>query len=404
MGGFGKGEQMRTLILDDDWGKWKFGDTDAVMTFTPKTDDKTPSYDNNVLTFKVAQAKGLNSGDYIASAPGHVANNSQDVELDTSDLAQLEPDTYAVELWITNGVTKKTQVYPSDSYCFFTIDQNTMGVTDISNISNKTLQAVYADLLQKVNAFKQGAAGKDGITPKLVAGTVTKLPSDAQPTFLLTPLPNDPNSYRIDLGLPSGPKGDKGDSIKGEKGDPGEDGVTPHLDKATGDWFVGSLDTMVKAQGPAGEVPDMSQFVKVSALNNQLTTINTAIKSRVTSDQLQAVADANGQTLSKLNSLIGSLSSASASASTSTSVSTSQSKSTSSTSQSQSMSSSISASTSTSASASQSMSSSISASLSTSEQISASASTSTSLSTSLSASASQSASASASTSTSQANG
>lgn len=389
MGGFEKGDKMRTLVLDDDWGKWKFGDTDAVMTFTPKTDDKTPSYDNNVLTFKIAQANGLNSGDYIASAPGHVANNSQDVELDTSDLAQLEPDTYAVELWITNGVTKKTQVYPSDSYCFFTIDQNTMGVTDISNISNKTLQAVYADLLQKVNAFKQGAAGKDGVTPKLIAGNITKLAPDAQPTFLLTPLPNDPNTYRIDLGLPAGPKGDKGDSIKGEKGDPGEDGVTPHIDKATGDWFVGSLDTMVKAQGPAGDVPDMSQFVKVDALNQQLTTINTAIKSRVTSDQLQAVADANGQTLSKLNSLIGSLSSTPASASTSTSASQSQSASTS-------------LSTSTSASALQSMSSSISSSLSTSQSISASASTSTSMSTSLSASASQSASASASTSTSQA--
>lgn len=389
MGGFEKGDKMRTLVLDDDWGKWKFGDTDAVMTFTPKTDDKTPSYDNNVLTFKIAQANGLNSGDYIASAPGHVANNSQDVELDTSDLAQLEPDTYAVELWITNGVTKKTQVYPSDSYCFFTIDQNTMGVTDISNISNKTLQAVYADLLQKVNAFKQGAAGKDGVTPKLIAGNITKLAPDAQPTFLLTPLPNDPNTYRIDLGLPAGPKGDKGDSIKGEKGDPGEDGVTPHIDKATGDWFVGSLDTMVKAQGPAGDVPDMSQFVKVDALNQQLTTINTAIKSRVTSDQLQAVADANGQTLSKLNSLIGSLSSTPASASTGTSASQSQSASTS-------------LSTSTSASALQSMSSSISSSLSTSQSISASASTSTSMSTSLSASASQSASASASTSTSQA--
>lgn len=310
---------MRTLVLDDDWGKWKFGDTDAVMTFTPKTDDKTPSYDNNVLTFKIAQANGLNSGDYIASAPGHVANNSQDVELDTSDLAQLEPDTYAVELWITNGVTKKTQVYPSESYCFFTIDQNTMGVTDISNISNKTLQAVYADLLQKVNAFKQGAAGKDGVTPKLISGNITKLAPDAQPTFLLTPLPNDPNTYRIDLGLPSGPKGDKGDSVKGEKGDPGEDGVTPHIDKATGDWFVGSLDMMVKAQGPSGEVPDMSQFVKVDALNQQLTTINTAIKSRVTSDQLQAVADANAQTLSKLNSLIDSLSSASDSTPTSSS-------------------------------------------------------------------------------------
>ncbi|WP_278556673.1 hypothetical protein [Limosilactobacillus vaginalis] len=76
---------MRTLVLDDDWGKWKFGDTDTVMTFTPKTDDKTPSYDNNVLTFKIAQADGLKSGDYIANAPGHVADNSQDVELDTSD-------------------------------------------------------------------------------------------------------------------------------------------------------------------------------------------------------------------------------------------------------------------------------------------------------------------------------
>lgn len=367
---------MRTLVLNNDWGNWKFGDTDAVMTFTPKTDDKTPSYDGNVLTFKIAQANGLKSGDYVASAPGHVATNSQDVELDTSDLAQLKPDTYAVELWITNGVTKKTQVYPSESYCFFTIDQNTMGVTDISNISNKTLQAVYADLLQKVNAFKQGAAGKDGVTPKLIAGNITKLAPDAQPTFLLTPLPNDPNTYRIDLGLPSGPKGDKGDSVKGEKGDPGEDGVTPHIDKTTGDWFVGSLDTMVKAQGPAGEVPDMSQFVKVDALNQQLTTINTAIKSRVTNDQLQAVADANAQTLSKLNSLIASLSSASDSTPTSSSQPASTSAS-------------------TPTSASQASSTSASASTSASQ-----ASTSVSTPTS----ASQPASASASTSTSQANG
>ena len=379
---------MRTLVLNNDWGNWKFGDTDAVMTFTPKTDDNTPSNDGNVLTVKIAQANGLKSGDYVASAPGHVATNSQDVELDTSDLAQLEPDTYAVELWITNGVTKKTQVYPSESYCFFTIDQNTMGVTDISNISNKTLQAVYADLLQKVNAFKQGAAGKDGVTPKLIAGNITKLAPDAQPTFLLTPLPNDPNTYRIDLGLPSGPKGDKGDSVKGEKGDPGEDGVTPHIDKATGDWFVGSLDTMVKAQGPAGEVPDMSQFVKVDALNQQLTTINNAIKSRVTSDQLQAVADANAQTLSKLNSLIDSLSSASDSTPTSSSQPASASASTP-------TSASQPASTSASTSASQASSTSDSASTSAS-QASTSASTPTS--------ASQPASSSSSTSTSHANG
>lgn len=323
---------MRTLVLNNDWGNWKFGDTDAVMTFTPKTDDKTPSYDGNVLTFKIAQANGLKSGDYIASAPGHVATNSQDIELDTSDLAQLEPDTYAVELWITNGVTKKTQVYPSESYCFFTIDQNTMGVTDISNISNKTLQAVYADLLQKVNAFKQGAAGKDGVTPKLIAGNITKLAPDAQPTFLLTPTADDPNTYQIDLGLPAGAKGDKGDSVQGPQGVPGEDGTTPHIDKATGDWFVGSLDTQVKAQGPEAPMPDMSKYVTVDSLNQQLTTMNDAIKKRPTIDALQAVSDQNGKTLAKLNSLIDSLNASKApsqSASASTSASTSAQNSTS---------------------------------------------------------------------------
>lgn len=333
MGGFEKGENMRKLQLNDDWGTWKFGDTNAIMTFTPKTDDKTPVFDNNVLTFKVAQSLNKTNSDYVASAPGHVSTNNNDVELYTSDLAQLEPGTYAVELWITDSITRKTAIYPSDGYCFFTIDKNTMGVTDISNISTKTLQAVYADLLQKINNFKQGAAGKDGKTPKIVAGTVTKLSSDAQPTFLLTPTADDPNTYQIDLGLPAGPKGDKGDSVQGPQGVPGEDGTTPHIDKATGDWFVGPLDTQVKAQGPEAPLPDMSKYVTVDSLNQELTTMNDAIKKRPTIDALQAVSDQNGKTLAKLNSLIDSLNASkepSQSASASTSASTSAQNSTSS--------------------------------------------------------------------------
>nr|DAV51896.1 MAG TPA: hypothetical protein [Caudoviricetes sp.] len=328
---------MRKLQLDDNWGTWKFGDTDAVMTFTPTTDDKKPNFTNNVLTFKIAQSINRSNGDYIASAPGHVSSNNNDVELYTSDLAQLEPGTYAVELWITDGITRKNAVYPSDGYCFFTIDKNTMAVTDISNISTKTLEAVYADLLQKINNFKQGAAGKDGKTPKIVAGTVTKLSSDAQPTFLLTPTADDPNTYQIDLGLPAGPKGDKGDSVQGPQGVPGEDGTTPHIDKATGDWFVGSLDTQVKAQGPEAPLPDMSKYVTVDSLNQELTTMNDAIKKRPTIDALQAVSDQNGKTLAKLNSLIDSLNASkepSQSASASISASTSASQSASSASQS----------------------------------------------------------------------
>ncbi len=70
---------------------------------------------------------------------------------------------------------------------------------------------------------------------------------------------------------PVGPKGDTGaqgpQGLKGEKGDtgatgpvgqqgpqglPGKDGVTPHIDTATGNWFIGSTDTGIKAQGPQG--------------------------------------------------------------------------------------------------------------------------------------------------------
>lgn len=36
------------------------------------------------------------------------------------------------------------------------------------------------------------------------------------------------------------------------KGQDGQDGVTPHIDPITGNWFIGSTDTGVHAQGPMG--------------------------------------------------------------------------------------------------------------------------------------------------------
>lgn len=60
----------------------------------------------------------------------------------------------------------------------------------------------------------------------------------------------------IDFGIPEGlqgqpgPKGDQG--LPGENGVNGKDGVTPHIDEGTGNWFIGEKDTNVKAQGPKG--------------------------------------------------------------------------------------------------------------------------------------------------------
>lgn len=271
---------MRTLELSQNWGNWKFGDTDAIMSFTARTDGKAPDVSNATLTFEIARGNAMTRDDYIASAPGETDDNGNTIVCHTADLTNLKPDTYAIELWITDKTTKKTSVYPSDGFCSFTVDENTMAVTDVSNITTMTLEAVYTDLLQKINAFKSGKPGRDGLTPKLAAGTVTKLPANAQPSYLLTPSSSDPNTYVLDLGLPQGIQGPQGASVKGPMGKPGNDGLTPHIGD-NGNWFIGDTDTGVHAQGPKGDMPDVSNFITESTLSQNVSVINAAINKRV---------------------------------------------------------------------------------------------------------------------------
>lgn len=271
---------MRTLELNQNWGSWKFGDTDAVMSFTARTDGKAPDVSNATLTFEIARGNAHTRDDYIASAPGETDDGGSTIVVHTSDLTNLKPDTYAVELWITDKDTHKTSVYPSDGFCAFTVDENTMAVTDVANVTTMTLEAVYTDLLQKINAFKSGKPGSDGATPKLVAGNITKLPATAQPTFLLTPSASDHNTYVLDLGLPQGIQGPQGASVQGPIGKTGNDGLTPTIGD-NGNWFIGSTDTGVHAQGPKGDMPDVSDFVTSATLSQNVTVINAAISKRV---------------------------------------------------------------------------------------------------------------------------
>lgn len=304
---------MRTLDLNSNWGAWKFGDTDAVMTFTPRTDGKAPDVTNKTLTFEIAKGNATTHSDYTASAPGEASDDGSTVSLHTSDLTELKPGTYSVELWITDNDTKKNSVYPSDGFCSFTVDENTMAVTDVSNIKTMTLEAVYSDLLQKINVFKSGKPGADGVTPKLQAGNITKLPSTAQPTFLLTPLPNDPNTYVLDLGLPQGVQGPQGASIKGPIGKTGNDGLTPSIGD-NGNWFIGSTDTGVHAQGPKGDTPDVSDFITSSTLAQNVSVINAAIAKRVTQEDfnnLSVKVDNNVQNTTKNTGDIANLKTAS---------------------------------------------------------------------------------------------
>jgi hypothetical protein len=242
---------MRSLTLQDgNWSQWKFGDTDAVMTFDARTDGNVPDFADSVLTFHLALATNDKNkpGDYEASAPGYVDTTGKLAQLHTSDLTSLEPATYAVELWLTDKATQKVSVYPSDGFVFFTIDENTMHVSDIANISTKTIQAVYDELLQKINAFKTGVPGKDGQTPKLKAGTVTKLDPSVQPTYTLTPDATDPNTYVIDFGIPAG-----------QQGQPGKDGksaIQPIFNIAKTDTLQPGASATVSVQAST----DLSNF------------------------------------------------------------------------------------------------------------------------------------------------
>ena len=42
------------------------------------------------------------------------------------------------------------------------------------------------------------------------------------------------------------------DSLKGEPGDPGSNGISPHIDENSGNWFIGDTDTGVSAKGENG--------------------------------------------------------------------------------------------------------------------------------------------------------
>ena len=293
---------MRTLTIDDNWKDWKFGDTDAVMTFTTQNDGQTPDFTNKTLTFKIADSAAStpdNPKDYVASAAGYVENNK--VLLKTEDVKTLTPGTYSVELWVMDNSTEKNAIYPSKGFAFFSIEENTMKVSDITNVPSKTLEAIYADLKQQLGAIKKGSQGEPGKTPKIVMGSVTKLSPDAQPSATLVPLQSDPNTYTLNLQLPQGVQGEQGlQGIPGvgSKGLDGNNGLTPTIDPKTKHWMIGGTDTGVIAEGQAGKDADPSKYVTIASFNqlrqqaqDNATALDALQKSTVNKDLKAQIAE-----------------------------------------------------------------------------------------------------------------
>lgn len=262
---------MRTLTIADNWKDWKFGDTDAVMTFTALDDDKVPDFSDRTLTFKIAST--LNNDlehpkDFAATATGYIQDKN--VILKTEDVKQLTPGNYIVELWAMSNDTQKDAVYPSKGFAQFTIEENSMKVSDVTNIPSMTINAFWNAVMQKVGTLTKGAKGDPGKTPKIVIGSVTKLSPDAQPSATLVPLQSDPNTYTLNLQLPQGVQGEQGlQGIPGvgSKGLDGNNGLTPTIDPKTKHWMIGGTDTGVIAEGQAGKDADPSKYVTIVSFN-----------------------------------------------------------------------------------------------------------------------------------------
>lgn len=262
---------MRTLTIADNWKDWKFGDTDAVMTFTALDDDKVPDFSDRTLTFKIAST--LNNDlehpkDFAATATGYIQDKN--VILKTEDVKQLTPGNYIVELWAMSNDTQKDAVYPSKGFAQFTIEENSMKVSDVTNIPSMTINAFWNAVMQKVGTLTKGAKGDPGKTPKIVIGSVTKLASDAQPSATLVPLQSDPSTYTLNLQLPQGAQGIQGlpgTPGVGTKGLDGNNGLTPTIDPKTKHWMIGNTDTGVIAEGQAGKDADPSKFVTIVSFN-----------------------------------------------------------------------------------------------------------------------------------------
>lgn len=119
--------------------------------------------------------------------------------------------------------------------------------------------------------------------------------------------PQGPTGEQGPAGI-QGPKGDKGDTGEtgqqgpqgiqgpaGQDGSNGTDGITPHIDSTTGNWFIGSTDTGVHAQGPqgpAGTVANLATVATSGSYNDLIDTPTIPVlpTNHVTTDTAQTVS------------------------------------------------------------------------------------------------------------------
>lgn len=276
-GAFKRGDTMRHIVISfqDEQGCWV-----------------TPNPDHTFV------AKVANSTGYIGDYPVTVVDS--DFIISTKVFAKLPDDQYELEIWEiwpSDGDKEPDKtIYPTpETVARFTIEANVtdksgevikkIGFQDVVNAAvENTVKSFLKnhpgsgdvdlqDYAKKSDIQRQlGDYAKKTELPKIaldeksrvldINGQKVTIPDNVNldsvktnaypvsegesPSAILTKTQD--GTYVISFGVPQGATGPAGHDGKN-----GSDGTTPHVDTATGDWFLGDKDTGVHAQGEQGQ-------------------------------------------------------------------------------------------------------------------------------------------------------
>lgn len=100
----------------------KVNDSGTKIQFYAYDDNGRISFtQNDTLLFKIKNSMG-----YVTEVQGQSSSGGYIAELNSSDLQVLTPDTYFIELWVTqNG---NTTIYPDNAFCPVAVTQNVMSI------------------------------------------------------------------------------------------------------------------------------------------------------------------------------------------------------------------------------------------------------------------------------------
>lgn len=254
----------------------KLGDTNTQFLFKAYND-----LDRVHFTDKQSIAFHLDSEDK-RSIDATIADGGESVGFSSASLKGLKPDTYKVEMWVTEG--DRTDIYPTVGSLELTLNQNLVGNDTVTVVSSLKVE----DFERRFLEFKQ----------QLIQD-VAKLRGPAGKSV-------------YDVWLENGHTGTVTDFLQDMKGIQGNPGDTPVIGE-DGNWHIGGVNTEQKALGKDG-VGTWDEIQKyIDAKTKQFITAdkykfdNDSLVDRITKNLLdtkQEMSDHVDSMMASLNSAI----------------------------------------------------------------------------------------------------